>query len=269
MLLYLDLAYSKARAAGRMQTFSDLNAAIHEGAVRRVRPKAMTVGTTMIGLTPILWASSTDTGADVMKRIAAPMAGGLVTSFVLELTVYPAIFALWHRIDMEGWSALFRPPSRPEAGRGALRSLSPAWTGAGLVSVIVLAGTLGLAWLNAPAGSPAALTGPVFQRERQGGIEVALRHGGGAFRSGSNDFGIELRDLATGQPLSADTIDVGLFMPAMGAMQAMAATADVEPAGVGQWSGSIDVPMSGEWQVTVDIERPEGPLALQFSTVAR
>ncbi len=66
-----------------------------EGAAQRIRPKLMTVLTTMIGLVPVLW--STGTGADVMKRIAAPMIGGLVTSFLLELTVYPAIFALWKR----------------------------------------------------------------------------------------------------------------------------------------------------------------------------
>jgi Cu(I)/Ag(I) efflux system membrane protein CusA/SilA len=67
--------------------------AIIHGAVKRVRPKAMTVFAAMIGLLPILW--STGTGADVMKRIAAPMVGGLATSFILELLVYPAIYLLW------------------------------------------------------------------------------------------------------------------------------------------------------------------------------
>ncbi len=72
---------------------ADLREAIVEGAARRIRPKLMTVLTDMIGLLPVLW--STGTGADVMKRIAAPLVGGLVTSFLLELTVYPAIFAIW------------------------------------------------------------------------------------------------------------------------------------------------------------------------------
>src|SRR5690606_25141184 len=74
---------------------ADLEEAIVEGAAKRIRPKLMTVLTTMIGLVPVLW--STGTGADVMKRIAAPMVGGLATSFLLELTVYPAIFAVWKR----------------------------------------------------------------------------------------------------------------------------------------------------------------------------
>lgn len=93
MLLYLKLAHRQWRDEGRLRSFADLREAIVEGAAKRVRPKLMTVLTMMIGLTPVLWSSGT--GADVMKRIAAPMVGGLVTSFLLELTVYPAIFAIW------------------------------------------------------------------------------------------------------------------------------------------------------------------------------
>ena len=93
MLLYLTLAHRRWHAGGRLRTRDDLHEAIVEGAARRIRPKLMTVLTMMIGLVPVIW--STGTGADVMKRIAAPMVGGLVTSFVLELLVYPAVFALW------------------------------------------------------------------------------------------------------------------------------------------------------------------------------
>ena len=93
MLLYLTLAHRRWKNAGRLHTEADLEEAIVEGAAKRIRPKLMTVLTMMIGLIPVLW--STGTGADVMQRIAAPMVGGLVTSFVLELTVYPAIFAVW------------------------------------------------------------------------------------------------------------------------------------------------------------------------------
>jgi len=95
MLLYLTLAHREHEAAGRMRTMVDLEEAIVEGAARRIRPKAMTVIATLVGLLPLLW--STGTGADVMKRIAAPMVGGLVTSFALELLVYPAVFAIWKR----------------------------------------------------------------------------------------------------------------------------------------------------------------------------
>jgi Cu(I)/Ag(I) efflux system membrane protein CusA/SilA len=95
MLLYLDLAYDKALKAGKIKSFNDLKAAIHEGAVKRVRPKIMTVGTLVLALMPIMWASSAKAGADVMKRIAAPMFGGIISSFAMELLVYPAIFAIW------------------------------------------------------------------------------------------------------------------------------------------------------------------------------
>ncbi|MEW6296330.1 MAG: CusA/CzcA family heavy metal efflux RND transporter [Thermodesulfobacteriota bacterium] len=93
MLLYLDLAYEQMKREGRMRSFDDLREAVMHGAVRRIRPKMMTVLTILLGLLPIMW--STGTGADVMKRIAAPMVGGIFTSFLLELLVYPAIYAIW------------------------------------------------------------------------------------------------------------------------------------------------------------------------------
>ncbi|MBE0656700.1 MAG: efflux RND transporter permease subunit [Bryobacteraceae bacterium] len=93
MLLYLNISYKDALKAGRLKSLKDLQDAIHDGAVKRIRPKFMTVATMFIGLVPIMW--STGTGADVMKRIAAPMLGGVFTSFVLELVVYPAIFEIW------------------------------------------------------------------------------------------------------------------------------------------------------------------------------
>jgi Cu(I)/Ag(I) efflux system membrane protein CusA/SilA len=100
MLLYLDLAHDERAAAGKLRTVADLDDAILHGAVHRVRPKVMTVACAFFGLVPILW--STGTGADVMKRIAAPMIGGLFTSFLMELLVYPAIYLLWRRRSLTG-----------------------------------------------------------------------------------------------------------------------------------------------------------------------
>ena len=93
MLLFLDLAYQDAVREGRMRTAHDLEEAIVHGAVKRVRPKLMTVAAAFMGLLPIMW--STGAGADMMKRVAAPMVGGLATSFILELLVYPAIYFVW------------------------------------------------------------------------------------------------------------------------------------------------------------------------------
>jgi Cu(I)/Ag(I) efflux system membrane protein CusA/SilA len=93
MLLYLDIAYNEAKAAGRLRNLGELQEAIVQGAAKRIRPKFMTVATTFIGLFPVMWA--TGAGSDVMKRIAAPMIGGILTSFILELVVYPAIYEIW------------------------------------------------------------------------------------------------------------------------------------------------------------------------------
>lgn len=93
MLLYLDLSYEQAKREGRLQTRGQLRQAVVHGAVQRIRPKFMTVATDFIGLAPILWA--TGTGSDVMKRIGAPLVGGVLTSFLLELMIYPVIYELW------------------------------------------------------------------------------------------------------------------------------------------------------------------------------
>jgi Cu(I)/Ag(I) efflux system membrane protein CusA/SilA len=95
MLLFLDLSFEDARRRGALKEPGGLEEAIVHGAVKRLRPKLMTVATAMLGLMPIMW--STGAGADVMKRIAAPMVGGLATSFLLELLVYPPIYLLWRR----------------------------------------------------------------------------------------------------------------------------------------------------------------------------
>ena len=96
MLLYLEHAYEKWRSEGRMRSIRDLHEAIIEGAVKRIRPKVMTIMAILMGLLPIMWSHGA--GADVMKRIAAPMIGGVLSSFLLELLVYPAIFDIWR-----GW----------------------------------------------------------------------------------------------------------------------------------------------------------------------
>lgn len=109
MLLYLDLAYDEWRKNGRLRSLTDLRDAIYHGAVKRVRPKAMTAAVIIAGLLPILWSHGA--GADVMKRIAAPMVGGVVTSTAMELLVYPAIFYLWRRKRVSAPAAFEQLPS--------------------------------------------------------------------------------------------------------------------------------------------------------------
>ncbi len=99
MLLYLDVAYKEWKDKGMMRGIKDLIEAIHHGAVKRVRPKVMTASVIVAGLIPIMWSNGA--GADVMKRIAAPMLGGVVTSVLMELAVYPVIYYLWKSYELK------------------------------------------------------------------------------------------------------------------------------------------------------------------------
>jgi Cu(I)/Ag(I) efflux system membrane protein CusA/SilA len=99
MLLYLDLAYELWKKNGRMVNLGDLTQAIHYGAVKRIRPKVMTICVIIAGLIPIMWSHGA--GADVMKRIAAPMVGGVITSGLMELLVFPIIYFMWRGLKLE------------------------------------------------------------------------------------------------------------------------------------------------------------------------
>lgn len=110
MLLFLDLSYQERVAEGRMKDAADLREAIVHGAVKRVRPKIMTVAAAFLGLVPILWSDGT--GSDLMKRIAAPMIGGLITSFMLELLVYPILYEIWRMRHL---------PARVASSEGPIR----------------------------------------------------------------------------------------------------------------------------------------------------
>jgi Cu(I)/Ag(I) efflux system membrane protein CusA/SilA len=98
MLVYLDEAFNRKQSAGDMLSAADLQDSIIEGAVERVRPKLMTVATTLIGLLPVMWGS--ETGSEVMKRIAAPMVGGLISSAILTLIIIPVVYDIWKRWEL-------------------------------------------------------------------------------------------------------------------------------------------------------------------------
>ncbi len=110
MLVYLDETFERRKVKGLMHTVGDLRTAIIEGAVERVRPKLMTVATTLIGLMPVMLA--VETGSQVMKRIAAPMVGGLVSSTILTLVIIPAVYDFWKRWELR--KAIPRVPEDSE-----------------------------------------------------------------------------------------------------------------------------------------------------------
>jgi len=111
MLLYLDLAFEKRKKEGRMASWADLADAVDHGAVQRIRPKMMTVAAILLSLIPILWA--TGSGSDVMRRIAAPMVGGVVTSFFGELLVYPSIYFIWRALKLRKTPLFFNAEADP------------------------------------------------------------------------------------------------------------------------------------------------------------
>jgi Cu(I)/Ag(I) efflux system membrane protein CusA/SilA len=131
MIVYIDNAYERRRRAGKIRDLSDIIWAHMEGTVQRVRPKLMTVATMLAGLLPLLWASGS--GADVMKRIAAPMVGGLVTSAFLTLEIIPVVYTYW-RQEQVLWERLAAlSPARLAYLQGWARAHATAWGCLGIV----------------------------------------------------------------------------------------------------------------------------------------
>ncbi len=140
MIVYIDHAYERRKRAGKIRDLSDIIWAHLEGTVLRVRPKLMTVGTMLVGLIPLLWA--TGSGADVMKRIAAPMVGGLLTSAFLTLEIIPVIYTYW-RQEQVLWERLAELDTR-RLGllRASVAVLSAGWG----IAVLAALSTLYLTW---------------------------------------------------------------------------------------------------------------------------
>src|SRR6267143_780829 len=132
MLLYLDQAFDKYRLAGRMNNIGDLYEAVKEGAVQRIRPKMMTVCAILFGLLPIMWSPALQAGADVMKRIATPMIGGVITSAILNLVLYPVIYVIWRRRELPSGGLV-------ESGTAVTTSQRRAITFKGLLRFLIVA----------------------------------------------------------------------------------------------------------------------------------
>ena len=260
MLLYLDHAWDKFRAAGRLKTPADLHDAIIEGAVQRIRPKIMTVCAILFGLLPIMWSPVTQAGADVMKRIAAPMIGGVVTSAVLELLLYPVIYLTWRRRHLpEPMGA-----EAPVATRNPPRRTLP-WAGALLV--VGGAGAL-LFWQSreggASAGATPAIAGTLFATRTAKGITVNLYDAEGGLRMAGSDVLIEFRDAATGSPADVGAVKFALDMNMPG--MAMHSGSTVAPAGAtGRYRATVKAAMGGDWTAQLDYDGPRGKGEIGFT----
>jgi Cu(I)/Ag(I) efflux system membrane protein CusA/SilA len=265
MLLYLDHAWDKFHAAGRLRSEADLHASVLEGAVQRIRPKIMTVCAILFGLLPIMWSPTTQVGADVMKRIAAPMIGGVVTSAVLELLLYPAIYVIWRRRHLEVSGApgpAPEPPVGPPSGGGAPRRWAPAFVAAALV----IAAVGGYRVLHHPAATADAAQAPAgkpFAVQSVNGFTVSVILPKGEFRMEENTVVIEFREASSGRLADVGAVRFALDMNMPGMVMHSGST--VAPGDVpGRYTAKVTPDMGGEWVAQLRYEGPRGSGAVNF-----
>src|SRR5207244_2177112 len=191
MLLYLDHAWDKFDVEGRMRNIRDLHDAVMEGAVGRVRPKIMPVCAILFGLLPIMWSPTLQAGADVMKRIATPMIGGIVTSGILELLIYPVIYVAWRKRELEDQAEEAAPLIPPELiPSERTRQRLPKIIAFIVAIVLVMFGGK-FAWQKIAAPKAAVAQGAPIVAQTVNDLTVKLY---GQVRNGPSELLIEFRD---------------------------------------------------------------------------
>src|SRR6184192_1420440 len=213
MLLYLDQAWEKYRAQGRMNNMRDLHDAVIEGAVQRIRPKIMTVCAILFGLLPIMWSPATQSGADVMKRIATPMIGGVVTSAILELLIYPVIYVVWRRRELSDQSEKEITPFVPPEIVPSRVSRRRLIKSAALIGVLVVFYAGNFAWQKL---RPTRISGAPFITQAVNDLTVSLVNRERGLRQGNNEVMVEFRD-RNGQLVDVGNVsfNINMNMPGM------------------------------------------------------
>jgi Cu(I)/Ag(I) efflux system membrane protein CusA/SilA len=250
MVIYLEEAVARKRAAlGGPLTRADLHDAVVEGALLRLRPKVMTVSTVVAGLLPIMW--STSVGAEVMKPLAAPVLGGMVSSLIHVLVVTPVIFFWIHErrlgLAPEAVTQVAGAPSR--SGR---RTVAAAVAGLAVVAAVI-------AWrLSLPGqGAPAALRATVIQTVHAKDLDIALLSETGALKQGRNQFFVEFRRTGSAAPVDVGTAraNANMSMPGM----AMSSGLRLQPTAVpGRYTATAEFGMAGTWRMSVEWDGPAG-----------
>jgi Cu(I)/Ag(I) efflux system membrane protein CusA/SilA len=226
-------------------TQRDLYDAVVEGALLRLRPKIMTVSTVVAGLLPIMWSNRV--GADVMKPLATPVLGGMVSSLVYVLVVTPVLFYWVHEYRL-------RPLAEP------VPTTSPAgWRWVPATVVLVIAIVAGGWWLRArtAAAPERERTGAVLQTVQAGDLAITLSNPTGGLRQGANDFRIEFRSARTNAPVNVGDVrlNAAMTMPGM----TMAGTTIVTPGDrPGVYEAKGDFAMSGSWDMRLEWSGPAG-----------
>ena len=260
MVIYLEEAVERKRQAlGGALTRADLRDAVMDGALLRLRPKVMTVSTVVAGLLPIMW--STSVGAEVMKPLATPVLGGMVSSLLHVLIVTPVIF-FWLRerqLGLRGEALAAGSTASPAVSRPRRRLLLAAFAGI-LLTVAGLA-----AWSlarrdEAPAERDAR---SVVKTVRSGELEIALLADGGVLRQGRSRFAIEFRRAGAAALVDAGDVtgSAAMTMPGM----VMPGNLVIEPSGVkGRYEARADFGMAGEWRMTIEWRGPAGSGSVSF-----
>jgi copper/silver efflux system protein len=267
MLLYLDQAWEKYVAQGRMNSMADLHLAVKEGAVQRIRPKIMTVCAILFGLLPIMWSPTTQAGADVMKRIAAPMIGGVVTSAILELLIYPVIFVIWRQRSLpkdarDRHSEAIAEEHAP-VNAGPRRSFARF-----LLTVLAIAG-LGMAAYYGWQGFDRKDTGGVesagipFATQIVDGLTITLLHPHGQLRAARNEAFIEFRN-ASGELVDVGKVKLNLDMNMTGMVMHSGATIKRSDT-PGRYRMEVTPDMGGDWTARLSFDTPQGPRETSFT----
>jgi Cu(I)/Ag(I) efflux system membrane protein CusA/SilA len=256
MVIYLEEAVDRKRhELGGTLTRAALREAVVDGALLRLRPKVMTVATVVAGLLPIMW--STRVGAEVMKPLATPVLGGMVSSLVHVLIVTPVIF-FWLRERQLGLQHEVLPDfSDRVAPRRALV--------AGIAALVIVTGLLAVWWMARGRGQPlvSVSDSSIVQTVRSGDVDIVLRSPDAALHRGRNSFTIEFRRVDSGELLDVGTVRASgnMTMPGM----VMSSGLQVEPSSVpGRYLATADFGMSGAWQMALEWNGPAGHGSVNF-----
>ena len=260
MVIYLDEAVQrKRREAGGTLTREALRDAVMEGALLRLRPKVMTVTTVVASLLPIMW--STQVGADVMKPLATPVIGGMVSSLLHVLVVTPVIFFWIHERRL----GLQHQPLPAPALRGAV----PFGRRAALVALAVLVLGAGAAFLWRAAQddtdrSGGTAQGDIVQTIQAGDLDLVLRSPSGVLRLGRNTFTIEFRRRGSDRLVDVGAVRTAASMTMPG--MAMSGGVQVQPTDTaGRYAATAEFAMAGSWQFSVEWDGPAGRGTVEFA----
>jgi Cu(I)/Ag(I) efflux system membrane protein CusA/SilA len=260
MVIYLEDAVQRKRASlGGVLTRGALREAVMEGALLRLRPKVMTVSTVVAGLLPIMW--STRAGAEVMKPLAAPVLGGMLSSLAHVLIVTPVIFC-WLRERQIATAVAAEPGAPPAGDRAPRRRLSPfRVTGAAVAIVLISLTTWWVVERRQSGGS--AAPGESIQSTIISGVRVDLRSLHGHLHQGRNDVVLEFRSTVTNGLVAVS----GLRLTATMTMPGMATPGDIAigaPNPPGRFPVSAEFGMAGAWRFTAVWDGPGGRQSASF-----